>query len=127
MGTEPVKGTRANLRGVMSAATRGAAAAYKHVSRACCRWKSDVPKSAGSGTAGEQEPFEGATNTKWGSPAFRALNFELYTQATGRNKMAAYIGSSIFLGIMGYFTYMGWQADQAPTQKVQAPSDNGGT
>ena len=55
----------------------------------------------------------GATHTQWGSPAFRVLNFELYTKPEGRNRIAAYIGSSAFVGILGYFTYIGWQADQA--------------
>lgn len=43
--------------------------------------------------------------TKWGSPVFRTLNFELYTKPTGWNRVLAYTGSTVFLGIMGYWTF----------------------
>jgi hypothetical protein len=88
----------------------------------CKRASSSKPSPASRSADGGD--FKGASSTEWGSPVFRTLNFELYTKAEGSNKTAAYIGSSVFLGIMGYFTYMGWRADQPGhvENKAQAPA-----
>lgn len=50
---------------------------------------------------------EDVATTKWGSPAFRVLNFELYTKPTGWNRLLGYTGTTVFLGIMGYWTFAG--------------------
>jgi hypothetical protein len=44
--------------------------------------------------------------TQWGSSVFRVVNFELYAKPTAQNRMMGYFGSSVFVGILGYFTYM---------------------
>lgn len=66
------------------------------------RWASSSSKSEPASRKLEDE----IATTQWGSSVFRVLNFELYTKPTARNRMMGYFGSSVFVGIMGYFTYM---------------------
>lgn len=53
-----------------------------------------------------RQPGEEVATTQWGAPAFRVLNFELYTKPTGWNRVLAYAGTTIFVGIMGYWTFV---------------------
>jgi energy-converting hydrogenase Eha subunit G len=52
-------------------------------------------------TRGEEE----VATTKWGSPVFRAINFELYAKPTGWMKVFAFAGSGLFVGVATYFTF----------------------
>ena len=86
-------------------------------------YSSKPAASSSGGIKGAAAEEAGATHTQWGSPVFRAVNFELYTKPEGRNKTAAYVGSSIFLGIMAYFTWMGSDSQPAAqsTPHAQTP------
>lgn len=73
-------------------------------------------EAADSGTSSKVQrtpPHQGGTpklqpevaSTEWGGAGFRVLNFELYAKPEGWNRVAAYIGSATFVGILTYFTF----------------------
>ncbi|DBA91653.1 TPA: hypothetical protein ACH3X1_003256 [Trebouxia sp. C0004] len=55
--------------------------------------------------ASKAKPVEDYVVTQHGSGPFRAFNFELYAKPTGFMRLAAYTGTTLFIGILGYMAY----------------------
>ncbi|KAL3137684.1 hypothetical protein ABBQ38_004957 [Trebouxia sp. C0009 RCD-2024] len=51
------------------------------------------------------KPVEDYVVTQHGSGPFRAFNFELYAKPTGLMRLAAYAGTTAFVGTLGYMMY----------------------
>lgn len=96
----------------------GAALASEWIGlRSFCQQAGKQPQApaqaASSSKISRPDPHQGGTpklqpevaTTEWGGAAFRVLNFELYAKPEGWNRVAAYIGSATFVGILTYFTF----------------------
>ncbi|KAK9828506.1 hypothetical protein WJX72_000450 [[Myrmecia] bisecta] len=68
----------------------------------------------------KKPPADDFVVTQSGSRGFRALNFELYAKPTGRMRLLAYVGTTAFVGFLGYMTYQKRQIEQARLQSRRA-------
>lgn len=83
--------------------------ALKESRTALARWASSTTKKESASKNLEDE----IATTQWGSSVFRVVNFELYAKPTFQNRMMGYFGSSVFVGVLGYFTYMQYYPEES--------------